>query len=145
MLQNKRSARKKEKSEKIKTAARREHAKQVAKQFARMGMSFDMDLKDEEEDELDAQELITKLAAMARAVGIHLVIATQRPSTDVITGLIKANFPTRIALTTASATDSKVILGGEGAEKLNGKGDMLFMSPGVLGGKVRLQGFWVDS
>lgn len=84
--------------------------------------------------------LVVRLAAMGRAVGIHLIIATQRPSVDVITGLIKANFPTRIALTTASATDSQVILGEPGAEKLGGKGDMLVMHPGTIG-KVRLQGF----
>lgn len=86
--------------------------------------------------------LITRLAQMARAVGIHLIIATQRPSVDVITGLIKANFPTRIALTTSSITDSQVILGEAGAEKLTGKGDMLFMHPGT-GGKIRLQGFLI--
>lgn len=84
--------------------------------------------------------LMVRLAQMARAVGIHLIVATQRPSVDVITGLIKANFPTRIALTTASQTDSVVILGVPGAEKLAGKGDMLFMYPGNKG-LVRLQGF----
>jgi hypothetical protein len=83
--------------------------------------------------------LIVRLAQMARAVGIHLIIATQRPSSDVITGLIKANFPTRIALRTASAVDSGVILGDQGAEKLAGKGDMLFMHPAIQG-HVRLQG-----
>ena len=85
--------------------------------------------------------LITvRLAQLGRAAGIHLIIATQRPSVDVITGLIKANFPTRIALTTSSPTDSVVILGKPGAEKLSGKGDMLFMHPG-LRGEVRLQGY----
>lgn len=87
-----------------------------------------------------AEQAIVRLAQMARAVGIHLVIATQRPSTDVITGLIKANFPTRIALTTASPVDSEVILGQRGAEKLAGKGDMLFVCPALRGIK-RLQGF----
>lgn len=102
-------------------------------------------------EELDAQDemnrpdasielLLVRLAQMARAVGIHLIIATQRPSTDVITGLIKANFPTRIALTTASPTDSEVILGKRGAEKLAGKGDMLFLHPANRG-EIRLQGF----
>lgn len=86
--------------------------------------------------------LIVRLAQMARAVGIHLVIATQRPSVDVITGLIKANFPTRIALTTSSPQDSVVILGQLGAEKLSGKGDMLFQSP-ALRGIQRLQGYHV--
>lgn len=84
--------------------------------------------------------LMVRLAQMGRAAGIHLIVATQRPSVDVITGLIKANFPTRIALTTASETDSKVILGTPGAEKLGGKGDMLFRFPGNKG-NVRLQGF----
>lgn len=85
--------------------------------------------------------LLVRLAQMARAVGIHLIIATQRPSVDVITGLIKANFPTRIALTTASPTDSTIILGVPGAEKLSGKGDMLFSSPSAKGIQ-RLQGFY---
>lgn len=84
--------------------------------------------------------LVVRLAQMARAVGIHLIIATQRPSVDVITGLIKANFPTRVALTTASPADSMVILGQLGAEKLSGKGDLLLMSPSVKG-LLRLQGF----
>lgn len=93
-------------------------------------------------DDANVELLIVRLAQMARAVGIHLIIATQRPSVDVITGLIKANFPTRIALTTASPTDSNIILGQPGAEKLSGKGDMLFMSPGAKG-LQRLQGFQV--
>lgn len=104
----------------------------------------------EEMDQEDAMKrgdanvelLITRIAAMGRAVGIHLIIATQRPSVDVITGLIKANFPTRIALTTSSSTDSIVILGEPGAEKLTGKGDMLFMHPGNSG-RIRLQGFMI--
>lgn len=86
--------------------------------------------------------LIVRLAQMARAIGIHLIIATQRPSVDVITGLIKANMPTRIALTTSSPVDSQVILGEPGAEKLTGKGDMIFMHPSQ--GKVRLQGFLAE-
>lgn len=86
--------------------------------------------------------LVTRLAQMARATGIHLIIATQRPSTDVITGIIKANFPARVALTTASPTDSSVILGEPGAEKLAGKGDMLFQHPG--GARIRLQGFLIE-
>ena len=69
-----------------------------------------------------------------------MIIATQRPSVDVITGLIKANFPTRIAFRTSSPTDSSVILGENGAEKLAGKGDMILMGPMIRGGKVRLQG-----
>lgn len=90
-------------------------------------------------DDANVEKLVVRLAQMARAVGIHLVIATQSPRVDVITGIIKANMPTRIALTTSSSVESKIIIDEGGAEKLGGKGDMILMTPGMP--KTRLQGF----
>ncbi|MFN8441823.1 MAG: DNA translocase FtsK [Caldilineaceae bacterium] len=91
----------------------------------------------------EVEKHICRLAQMARAIGIHLIIATQRPSVDVITGLIKANFPARIAFAVTSQTDSRVILDVPGADRLLGRGDMLFMAPDAS--KLeRLQGTWLS-
>ncbi len=92
----------------------------------------------------DVEELITRLAQMARATGIHLVLATQRPSVDVITGLMKANIPTRIAFNVSSMIDSRVIIDMPGAEKLLGKGDMLFLPPDRAK-PIRIQGPFVTT
>jgi S-DNA-T family DNA segregation ATPase FtsK/SpoIIIE len=91
----------------------------------------------------ETEKTICRLAQMARATGIHLIIATQRPSVDVVTGLIKANFPARIAFSVASSIDSRVILDTTGAERLLGRGDMLYVAPEV-GSPQRLQGCYVS-
>ncbi len=91
----------------------------------------------------ETERTLVRLAQMARATGLHLVVATQRPSTDIVTGLIKANFPARISFAVASGVDSRVILDTPGAESLLGKGDMLFLSPEAAA-PTRLQGCFVS-
>jgi len=91
----------------------------------------------------EVQNSLVRLAQIARAVGIHLIVATQRPSVDVVTGLIKANFPARIAFQVASRVDSRTVLDGNGAEQLLGRGDMIFVPPGGSR-QVRVHGSWVS-
>src|SRR5438046_6835662 len=92
---------------------------------------------------IQVEKQITRVAQLARATGIHLVLGTQRPSVDVITGLIKANIPARIAFATASAVDSRTIIDMTGAEKLLGRGDMLVLRPD-LATPIRAQGVLVS-
>ena len=91
----------------------------------------------------EVEESICRLAQMARAVGIHLILATQRPSVDVITGVIKANLPARIAFRVASRIDSRTILDANGAEQLLGKGDMLYLPP-AASRPVRIHGPYIS-
>jgi DNA segregation ATPase FtsK/SpoIIIE, S-DNA-T family len=91
----------------------------------------------------DVEVALTRLAQMARAAGIHLILATQRPSVDVLTGIIKANFPTRLTFQVSSKTDSRTIIDANGAENLLGMGDMLFLPPGT--GKLqRIHGAYIS-
>ncbi|MCU0561858.1 MAG: DNA translocase FtsK, partial [Desulfobacterales bacterium] len=91
----------------------------------------------------DVEVALTRLAQMARAAGIHLILATQRPSVDVLTGIIKANFPTRLTFQVSSKTDSRTIIDANGAENLLGNGDMLFLPPGT--GKLqRIHGAFIS-
>ncbi|MCX7943522.1 MAG: DNA translocase FtsK 4TM domain-containing protein [Deltaproteobacteria bacterium] len=92
----------------------------------------------------DVESCVTRLSQMARAVGIHLILATQRPSTDVISGIIKANFPARISFRVASQIDSRTILDSQGAESLLGMGDMLVYLPGASSRLERVHGAYVD-
>jgi S-DNA-T family DNA segregation ATPase FtsK/SpoIIIE len=123
----------------------KEHNAGEAKQLHRIVIVID-ELADlmMQANKKETEALICRIAQMARAVGIHLIIATQRPSVDVITGVIKANIPTRIAFTVTSGVDSRTIIDGVGAEDLLGMGDMLYL-PGNMSRAIRVQGVYVST
>ena len=126
----------------------RDYNQRVAPRLGEKRMTYIVMIVDELADMMmtapqETERAICRIAQMARATGIHLVIATQRPSVDVVTGLIKANFPARIAFNVASAVDSRVILDVPGAERLLGRGDMLFIPP-TAAVPIRLQGAFVS-
>ena len=118
--------------------ARKEHGVQLPRIVVLIDELADLMMSEPDQTEHN----LVRLAQMARATGIHLVVATQRPSTDVVTGVIKANFPARLAFAVASGVDSRVILDTGGAETLLGRGDMLFLNPEV-GNPIRAQGVMV--
>jgi len=126
----------------------RDYNERVAPRLGEKRLPYIMVIVDELADLMmmapqETERAICRIAQMARATGIHLVIATQRPSVDVVTGLIKANFPARIAFNVASSVDSRVILDMPGAEQLLGRGDMLFLPPDAST-PLRLQGAFVS-
>ncbi len=124
------------KAQSIRQAAMRETAIQFARRAAKEGIEFEPEVNIEARP--TTENLMLRLAQKARAAGIHLIISTQSPRVEIVSGLIKANFPTKIVLKTAKATDSQVVIDQDGAEKLLGKGDMLFAGDR---GIERLQGY----